>query len=112
MKKKSPPDHQPREFDRRTSFIIVEYEVKEGRFRDILKNIGPKGLFIGTRRVIEKGQEITLRFPLFSFDQPVEVKGRVTRTTPHGFAVALDEALDGLLQENGRLSDIVHEIDR
>ena len=112
MKKKSPPDNQAREFDRRTSFIIVEYEVKEGRFRDILKNIGPKGLFIGTRRVIETDQDITLRFPLFSFDQRIEVKGRVTRTTPHGFAVALDEALDGLLLENGRLSDIVHEIDR
>ena len=112
MRRPSNPDRHARKYNRRTAFIIVEYEVKEGVFRDILKNIGPKGLFIGTRRVIEEDQDVILRFPLFSFEQRVEVKGRVTRRSPHGFAVALDAPLDGLLLKNGQLSDIVHEIDR
>ena len=112
MQKPSNPDRKPREYDRRTAFIIAEYEVKEGIFRDIIKNIGPNGIFIGTRRVIEEDQDIVLRFPLFSFEHQIEVKGRVTRSGPHGFAVALGEPLDGLIREDGQLSNIVHEIDR
>ncbi len=112
MNSKSNPDREPRQNDRRTAYIIAEYTVKEGVFRDIIKNIGPNGIFIGTQRAIDEDQEIVLKFPLFNFDHQIEVKGRVTRSGPHGFAVALSKPLDGLIREDGHLSDIVHEINR
>ena len=101
-----------RGFKRRTSFIIVEYKVNEGVFRDIIKNIGPGGIYIGTRRAIAGGQDITLKFPLFSFEKQIEARGRVVRSGPHGFAVTLDPPISQLINSDGAFASIVHEIDR
>ena len=101
-----------RKHDRRPTFIIVEYTVAEGSFRDILKSVGADGLFVNTKRAIAAGQSISLRFPLFDFDAPVEASGSVVRSGPQGFAVALDQPIQELLGHQKRLSDIVHEIDR
>lgn len=97
---------------RRPAFIIVEYTVKEGTFRDIIKNIGPSGIFIGTQRSIASDQDIVLKFPLFSFEELIEARGRVVRSGPHGFAVSLDTPIRDLIRKDGQLVDIVHEIDR
>jgi len=64
-----------RNYQRRTSYIIAEYTVKEGVFRDIIKNIGAKGLFISTKRAIAQDQEIFVRFPLFQFEHEIEARG-------------------------------------
>jgi Tfp pilus assembly protein PilZ len=101
-----------RGFKRRTSFIIVEYKVNEGVFRDIIKNIGPGGIYIGTQRAIAGDQEIYLKFPLFSFQEQIEAKGRVVRSGSHGFAVTLDTPIDHLIRKDGAFAKIVHEIDR
>ncbi|RJQ86147.1 MAG: PilZ domain-containing protein [Desulfobacteraceae bacterium] len=105
-------DSNQRGFKRRTAFIIVEYAVKEGVFRDIIKNIGPGGIFIGTQRAIASDQDIVLKFPLFSFEETIEVKGRIARSGSHGFAVTLDTPIETLMAKDGRFRDIVHEIDR
>jgi Tfp pilus assembly protein PilZ len=97
---------------RRTSYIIAEYTVKEGTHRDVIKNIGAGGLFIRTSRKIAEGQSIVLKFPLFRFDNTIEVSGTVVRVDSDGFAVAFDELLDALETKNGQLPEIVHEIDR
>jgi PilZ domain len=97
---------------RRTSYIIVEYMVKEGSFRDIIRNIGADGMFVNTTRNIAEAQSIVLRFPLFEFDHLVEVNGQVTRCTTNGFAVTFDKPIPGLICKDGRLPEIVHEIDR
>jgi len=47
-----------REYARRTSFIIAEYTIQEGTFRDVIKNHGAGGLFIKTGRKIKVGQPI------------------------------------------------------
>jgi Tfp pilus assembly protein PilZ len=101
-----------RRHHRRPSYIIVEYTVEEGTYRDILKSVGANGLFINTKRSIAAGQSIALRFPLFSFDQLVEVTGKVVRSGPQGFAVELKQPMEALLGPDGKLPDIVHEIDR
>jgi hypothetical protein len=101
-----------RGFKRRTSFIIAEYKVKEGVFRDIIKNIGPGGIYIGTQRAIAGNQDIVLKFPLFSFQRQIEAKGRVVRSGPRGFAVTLNPPIDHLIGEAGAFAKIVHEIDR
>jgi hypothetical protein len=100
-----------RGFKRRSSFIIAEYKVKEGVFRDIIKNIGPGGIYIGTRRAIAGNQDIILKFPLFSFQKQIEARGRVVRSGSQGFAVTLDPPIDTLTGKEA-LANIVHEMDR
>ena len=99
-------------FPRRTSYIIAAYTVKEGRFRDIIKNIGAGGLFVRTSRKVAAGQPITLEFPLFNFDQAIQVTGTVSRIAHLGFAVTFDEPIDGLICKKGHFPEIVHESDR
>jgi len=97
---------------RRTSYIIAEYTVKEGTYRDVIKNIGTGGLYIRTSRKIAEGQSIVLNFPLLRFDSTVQVSGKVVRTDPGGFAVTFDEPIDGLICKKGHFPEIVHEGDR
>jgi hypothetical protein len=101
-----------RSHPRRTAFIIVEYTVKEGTFRDIIKNIGADGMFVNTSRVIAGDQPIELRFPLLEFEHPIQVTGRVTRRSGTGFAVTFDRPIVDLICREGHFPDIVHEINR
>ena len=100
------------EYPRRTAYIIAKYTTKEGTHRDLIKNIGAGGLFVKTSRRISLGQSITLEFPLFQFDKPIQVTGQVVRRDSDGFAVEFDEPLDDLVCEDGEFPEIVHEGDR
>ena len=106
------PTPNRHEYPRRTSYIITEYTVREGSFRDVIKNIGAGGLFVRTSRRIATGQPIAMEFPLFQFDNMVRITGKVIRRDPDGFAVAFDEPLNALICRDGEFPDIVHEIDR
>lgn len=97
---------------RRTSYIIAEYRLNEGTFRDVISNIGSGGLFVRTSRKVAVDQTIVLLFPLFDFEQPVEVSGKVIRRDHNGFAVMFDRPLQALRGAEGKLADIVHESDR
>ena len=107
-----PPKQNRRRNPRRASYIIAEYTVREGVFRDIVKSIGPDGIFINTQRNIAINQTAVLNFPLFDFDHQISVRGKVIRSNPNGFAVAFDAPIAGLICKNGQFQDIVHEIDR
>lgn len=106
------PKIEHRHYPRKTAYIIAEYTVREGTFRDIIKNIGAEGFFIRTNRKVAHGQPISVSFPLFDFDNIIHVKGRVTRNEPGGFAISLDAAIEGLVCKEGYLPEIVHESDR
>ncbi|BBO73116.1 hypothetical protein DSCW_05330 [Desulfosarcina widdelii] len=106
------PKPNRHQHSRRTSFIIAKYSVKEGTFRDVIKNIGAGGLFIGTSRKIAEGQTISLEFPLFQFDKIIQVSGKVVRHEHNGFAVDFDEPIDDLISGKGQFPEIVHEADR
>ena len=101
-----------REHTRRTAFIIVEYSVKEGVFRDLLRNIGARGVFISTKRRIKPDQPIELKFPLFEFEHVIKMRGQIVRSTPHGFAVVFENPIPALICKENEMPDIVHEIDR
>ena len=101
-----------RRFPRRTAFIIAKYTVKEGTFRDIIKNIAANGLFINTSRGVAAGQSIELEFPVFDFDNQMQVKGTVARRDFKGFSVVFDRPIDGLICKEGHFPEIVHESDR
>lgn len=101
-----------RRFPRRAAFIIAEYTAKEGSFRDIIKNIGATGVFIRTWRRIAEGQPIELKFPVFDFEDQLQVTGMVARSTQKGFSVVFDQPIDGLICREGHFPEIVHESDR
>ncbi len=107
-----PSNQNQRRFPRRTAYIIAEYTVKEGTFRDIIKNIGATGLFIGTWRRIAEGQPIALSFPVFEFENLLKVTGMVVRHTSKGFSVVFDQPIDGLICKEGHFPEIVHEGNR
>ena len=106
------PKPNRQEYTRRTSYIITKYTVKEGTYRDVIKNIGAGGLFVRTSRRISMAQSIVLEFPLFEFEKIVQVAGTVIRRDADGFAVAFDEPLSDLICKDGNFPDIVHESDR
>ncbi len=101
-----------RRFPRRAAFIIAEYTVKEGSYRDIIKNIGATGIFIGTWRRIAEGQAIDLKFPVFEFENLLQVSGVVARSDSKGFSVVFDQPIEGLICKVGHFPEIVHESDR
>ena len=105
-------NHNRRSYERRAAYIIVEYKIAEGVFRDIIKSIGAHGVFINTRRQVQISQTIELRFPLFQFNDLVTISGKVVRTGPYGFAVQFDRPIEELVCEQGEFPEIVHEIDR
>ena len=106
------PKNNRRQYPRQTSYIIGEYTVIEGSFRDIIKNIGAGGVSIRTDRNIAIGQPILINFPLFQFDNTIHVAGRVVRRDHYGFAVTFDEPIHDLICKDGLLPEIVHESDR
>ena len=112
MKKEHQEHDNQRHHPRRAAFIIAEYTVRKGTFRDIIKNIGADGLFINTTRQVAEGQTITLHFPLFEFEHPIRAAGKVSRRAPNGFAVAFDRPIPGLICREGHFPEIVHEMDR
>ena len=112
MRRKYNPIKDQRQHPRRASFIIVDYAVKEGKFRDIMKNVGANGVFVNTQRKITAGQPIWLEFPLFDFDHTIQTTGHVTRSNNKGFAVSFNKPIAGLICKEGHLPEIVHEIDR
>ena len=106
------PNQNQRRFPRRAAFIIAKYTVREGTFRDIIKNIGATGLFINTSRGVASGQPIELEFPVFDFDSQLRVRGTVARSDQRGFSVVFDSPIDGLKCKEGHFPEIVHESDR
>lgn len=107
-----PSNRNHRRFPRRAAFIIAEYTVKEGTFREIIRNIGATGVFIHTWRRIAEDQPIELRFPVFEFDNQLLVTGRVVRSSRKGFSVVFDQPIDGLICKEGHFPEIVHESNR
>ncbi len=102
-----------RRFPRRAAFIIAKYTVEEGTFRDIIKNIGATGVYIGTWRRIRQGQPIILEFPVFEFEQVMQVAGTVVRSDVNkGFSVLFDRPIEGLICKKGYFPEIVHESER
>ncbi|BBO73879.1 hypothetical protein DSCW_12960 [Desulfosarcina widdelii] len=105
-------ENDKRQYPRSSSYIIAQYKVLEGTFRDVIKNIGAGGLSVRTQRKVAIGQPISIAFPLFEFDNLVEVAGRVVRIDPCGFAVTFNEPIHGLICKEGHFPEIIHERDR
>ena len=106
------PNPYQRQYPRRTAFIIAEYTTTKGTRQDVIKNIGAGGLFVRAWKKMEVGQAIILKFPLFNFEQTIQVAGTVSRIEPMGFTVTFDNPIEGLICKEGHFPEIVHEGDR
>jgi hypothetical protein len=83
-----------RKYPRHLALFSAKYIVKTGTFRDLIGNVSAGGIYIHTRRAIEDGQRITLRFPIIAFDQRPSVLGTVVRSQDQGFAVMFDKPIE------------------
>ncbi|WP_419663983.1 PilZ domain-containing protein [Desulfosarcina variabilis] len=101
------PKAEQRKISGRTAYVIAEYTVLEGTFRDFIKNIGAAGVFIKTDRKIAVGQPVSTKFPLLNFDNIVQAYGRVVRRDADGFAVTFNESIEGLVCREGHFPEIV-----
>ena len=101
-----------RQYPRRVSYVEGEYTVIEGSYRDIIKNIGAGGLSVRTDRKVAVGQPISIEFPLYQFDNILQVSGRVVRNDPDGFAVTFSEPIHGLICKDGQLPELIHVSER
>ena len=101
------PKHEQGHTPARTAYVIAEYTVLEGTFRDFIKQIGAGGLFIKTNRNIAVGQPVSTKFPLLNFDNIIKVNGRVVRRDADGYAVTFSDGVQGLVHKDGHFPEIL-----
>ena len=87
------PAHERRRYPRRAIQFSVKYKVKEGTFRDLVKNMGARGIYVSTRRRIDHGQPIDLQIPISVIKHRLPIVGEVVRCEQAGFAVMFDDPL-------------------
>lgn len=90
-----------RKYPRHLALFSAKYIVKSGTYRDLIGNVSAGGIYIHTRRAIEHGQRITLRFPIIAFDQRPSVLGTVVRSQDQGFAVMFDRPIEERIPKDG-----------
>ncbi|MCB2149176.1 MAG: PilZ domain-containing protein [Deltaproteobacteria bacterium] len=90
-----------RRYPRHMALFSSKYTVKEGTFRDLIKDIGAGGVFVSTRRKIDQGRPINLQFPVLAFKKRFSLMGKVVRCNTNGFAVMFDEPIDENLFTEG-----------
>ncbi len=83
-----------RRYPRHISLFSAKYTVKSGTYRDLVRNVSSGGVYIDTRRRINDGQKISLRFPVLAFDRKPSVTGTVVRSHQAGFAVRFDTPIE------------------
>jgi hypothetical protein len=83
-----------RQHARHPALYRAKYTVGSETYLDSVSNLSSGGIYIRTRRTIEQGQPISLRFPVFAFDQKPGVTGTVVRSQGSGFAVKFDNSIE------------------
>jgi hypothetical protein len=83
-----------RQYDRHPAQFSAKYTVRQGTFRDLIRNICARGIFVSTRRKIALGQSIDLQFPVFAFKRRISVAGKIVRCNASGFAVVFDQPIE------------------
>ncbi len=101
-----------RRFVRHPVLYSAKYSVSSGTFRDEASNVSAGGIFISTRRTIDTGQRIQLRFPVFAFDKRPSVEGTVVRAQDKGFAVMFDTPIEDRFSNGDHFPEIDRERDQ
>lgn len=101
-----------RQYPRYMAVFSTKYTVKEGKFRDLIRNVGAGGVFVSTRRKIRQGRSINIQFPILALGKRLSVMGIVVRCDTNGFAVMFNEAIEAHLLKEGRFPGSVDEGNR
>ena len=106
------PTNDKRRYARHAAPFSAKYSVKEGTFRDLIRNIGAGGMFVSSRRKIQLDQPISIRFPTFAFENRFYATGMIVRCNEEGFAVMFNEPIEEKLSMEGQFPGILSERDR
>lgn len=90
-----------RRHPRRMALFSAKYTVKEGTYRDLIKDIGAAGVFVFSRQKINQGRTINLQIPIFVFGKRLSLMGAVVRCNAKGFAVMFDKPIDKKIFNQG-----------
>ena len=101
-----------RQYPRYTAVFSTKYTTKEGRFRDLTRDVGAGGVFISTKRKIRQGRRINIQFPIFAFEKRLSLMGTVVRCESEGFAAVFEEAIEVKAFKDGRFPGNVEEDNR
>ena len=102
-------DPHRRQYTRYAAAFSAKYTGKEGKFRELTRDVGAGGVFIRTKRKIKKGRRINIQFPIFAFEKNLSLMGTVVRCEPEGFAVMFEEAIDVGIFQDGRFPGNINE---
>lgn len=103
------PVHHRRDFTRYAAVFSAKYSAKEGKFRDLTRDVGAGGVYISTNRKIKQGRRINIQFPIFAFEKWLSLIGTVVRSEPEGFAVMFKEPIDVRIFKDGRFPGNINE---
>ena len=98
-----------RQYPRYSTVFSTKYRVREGTFRDLIRDIGAGGVFVRTRRTIKQGRSINLQLPIFAFEKRLSIMGTVVRCDSKGFAVMFDEPVEVKIFKDGRFQGNVEK---
>ena len=101
-----------REYPRYAAVFSAKYSTKEGKFRDLTRDVGAGGVFISAKRKIKQGRRINIQFPIFAFERSLSLMGTVVRCEPEGFAVLFEEPIDVAEFKDGRFPGNINESKR
>jgi hypothetical protein len=99
------PGPNRRQYDRHPTQFSAKYTIRQGTFRDLIRNICARGIFISTRRRIDQGQVVDLQFPVFVFKRRLSVMGKVVRCNANGFAVVFNQPIEAGIFSAGRFQE-------
>jgi Tfp pilus assembly protein PilZ len=91
---------EKRQSPRKNVSVPVEYATPQGTYQDFIKNVSAGGVFIETKEALEVGHEIVMVFPLFSFEDPVKVNGKIAWKGPQGIGVKFERTLRDFLEND------------
>ena len=98
-----------RQYPRYAAVFSTKCSAKEGKFRDLTRDVGAGGVFIRTNRKIRQGRRINIQFPIFAFEKKLSLMGIVVRCENEGIAVKFEEAIDISIFKDGRFPGNLNE---
>jgi len=85
---------EKRKYPRHPALYTAKYTIRSGTYRDLIANVSAGGIYIHSHRDVERGQRISLQFPIIAFDKRPNVMGTVVRSQGRGFAVMFDDPIE------------------
>ena len=72
---------------RKPFLMAVDYSTQDHVYKDFIQDISTGGVFIQTHMPFTVGQEVSLTFPLPSYQKHIKIVGEVVRSTAQGVGV-------------------------